>query len=104
MMWPARSRLMRSMIDASVVDFPDPVGPVTSTKPLASRAKSATDAGTPRSSSGLISKGMARMTAPRESRWRKTLTRNRDRPGTVYDRSSSSSFSNVSRWRWVRIP
>ena len=33
-----RVSLMRSMIDASVVDLPEPVGPVTSTKPRGSVA------------------------------------------------------------------
>ena len=33
MMWPARAALMWSIIAASVVDLPEPVGPVTSTRP-----------------------------------------------------------------------
>ena len=33
MMWPFRSRLILSIIAASVVDLPEPVGPVTSTRP-----------------------------------------------------------------------
>ena len=32
-MWSARVRLISSIIAASVVDFPEPVGPVTSTIP-----------------------------------------------------------------------
>ena len=32
-MWHDRVSLMRSMIEASVVDLPEPVGPVTRTKP-----------------------------------------------------------------------
>ena len=43
---------------ARVVDLPEPVGPVTRTKPRGSDAKFATDGGTPRSSSCLISNGM----------------------------------------------
>ncbi len=34
-MWHGRLRLMASIIEARVVDFPDPVGPVTRTGPLA---------------------------------------------------------------------
>ena len=39
-MCSARSRLIRSTIDASVVDLPEPVGPVTSTKPRGLRVNS----------------------------------------------------------------
>ena len=35
-MWHARSQLMASIIEASVVDLPEPVGPVTSTSPCGS--------------------------------------------------------------------
>ena len=42
---------------ASVVDLPEPVGPVTRTKPRGSCAKFDTDGGMPRSSSFLISNG-----------------------------------------------
>ena len=49
MMWPRRSLLILSTRAANVVDFPDPVGPVTSTKPLGRSAKSATTAGSPNS-------------------------------------------------------
>ena len=64
MMWSRRWRLARSTIEASVVDLPEPVGPVTSTKPRGSIAKFATDGGMPRSSSFLISNGMSRNAAP----------------------------------------
>ena len=33
MMWSVRVRLISSIIAASVVDLPEPVGPVTSTRP-----------------------------------------------------------------------
>ena len=33
-MWHARSRLIKSIMLARVVDFPAPVGPVTITRPL----------------------------------------------------------------------
>ena len=58
MMWPARSRFAMSTIAASVVDLPEPVGPVTRTKPRWNRARSVTTDGTPRSSTFLISNGI----------------------------------------------
>ena len=87
-----------SMIDASVVDLPDPVGPVTSTRPRGRSASGATTGGRPRSSSSRISIGMARRTAPTASRWRNTLTRKRARR-PVWLVSSSRSRSNATRWR-----
>ena len=45
----------------------------------------------------LISKGITRKAAPTESRCMKTFTRNRARPGSEYDMSSSSSCSKRSR-------
>ena len=45
-----RSLLIMFTIDANVVVFPDPVGPVTSTKPEGLRAKSMTTCGRPNSS------------------------------------------------------
>jgi hypothetical protein len=55
MMWSARVRFARSTIDARVVDLPEPVGPVTSTRPRGRLAKFATTGGTPSCSSGRIS-------------------------------------------------
>ncbi len=45
-------RLMMSTNDANVVDFPDPVGPVTSTSPWRSSVNMRTDSGTPKSLEG----------------------------------------------------
>ena len=103
MMWTGFSRLTMSTIDASVVDFPDPVGPVTSTRPRGRRPKEAATGGTPSFSRGRISIGITRMTAPIESRWRNTLTRKRARPGSGWERSSSSSSSKRSRCFCVRM-
>jgi hypothetical protein len=69
MMCAARLRLARSSTEASVVVFPEPVGPVTSTRPRGRWAKRDTDSGMPSSSSGLILCGMARKTAPHDVRW-----------------------------------
>ncbi len=38
-MWHSRSLLMRSIIAAKVVDFPEPVGPVIRTSPEGRRAR-----------------------------------------------------------------
>ena len=95
--------LMMSTIEARVVDLPDPVGPVTSTRPRGRLARPLTTAGTPSFSSGTIRYGMARSTAPTESRCTNTLSRNRPTLATGWDVSSSRSDSNFSRWRWVRM-
>jgi len=53
MMWRRSSEFILSIIAASVVDLPEPVGPVTSTRPLGFSAKSDTTLGKPaRRSSG----------------------------------------------------
>ena len=44
-MWSARVRLISSIIAASVVDLPEPVGPVTSTRPRGFSASSCSDVG-----------------------------------------------------------
>ena len=103
MMWACRSRFTMSTMAASVVDFPEPVGPVTTTNPRGYRARSATTLGSSRSSSVLISYGIRRNAAPSESRWKYTFTRNRALPGSEYDMSSSSSCSSRSRIFWGRI-
>ena len=47
MMWHGLVALMMSTSDASVVDLPEPVGPVTSTRPRGRSANCCTDAGKP---------------------------------------------------------
>ena len=66
----ARVRLTRSISEASVVDLPWPVAPVTSTRPRLMRANSPTTGGMPSSSSDMMCSGMARSTAPTEPRWK----------------------------------
>ncbi len=70
------------MIAASVVDFPEPVGPVTSTRPLSIAARRRTGSGIPSCSRVMILVGMTRKTAPEPRCWRKRFTRKRARPGT----------------------
>ena len=82
------------MIAARVEDFPDPVGPVTSTMPLRSVAISASVGGSFSSWSDGIFVGMTRSTAAKVPRCRKTLTRNRARPGRANEKSHAPcSFS-----------
>ncbi len=93
-----RVRLARSSRDASVVVLPEPVGPVTSTRPRGRYAKRPMAAGTPSSSSDLISCGMVRKARPYEPRCAYTLTRNRETPFTLYAKSSSRSRWNCAHW------
>jgi len=77
-------------MDAKVVDFPDPVGPVTMTMPLFFFAKSVTIFGSPSSSEEGTSKGnrlMANATLPR---CRYTFALNLPRPGTPNEKSAFS--------------
>ena len=69
------------MIAASVDDLPDPVGPVTSTMPFFNVAQSAIAGGRPSSWIEGIFCAIMRMTIANEPRWRKTLTRKRQRSG-----------------------
>ena len=70
MMWSSRVRLISSITAASVVDLPEPVGPVTSTRPRGFVVNSFSTGGSPSCSSVLSSAGMMRKAAPRLSRWK----------------------------------
>ena len=70
MMCSLRVSLIRSIIAASVVDLPEPVGPVTSTKPRGFLVKSVSTFGSPRLSSAGISCGIRRKAAPSDARWK----------------------------------
>ena len=80
--WTSRLLLMWSIIPARVVVLPEPVGPVTSTRPRGSMASALSTGGRPSSSSGMAPTLTRRKTMPAEPRERKALTRNRPRPGT----------------------
>ena len=96
-----------SIMEASEVDLPDPVGPVTSINPLICRVMSCATAGKPRSSILGISVSILRSTAawPVEE-WNR-LTRNRKSPMTIARSNSrsrskfarDSSFSRISRMK-----
>ena len=70
MMWSSRVSLITSISEASVVDLPEPVGPVTSTSPRGLFAKSATTGGSPSVSNGTTSNGISRNAAPTAERWK----------------------------------
>ena len=80
-MWSSRSSLITSIIAASVVDLPEPVGPVTRTKPRGFAVRSRSTGGTPSVSRPGISCGTRRKAALTEPRWKKQLTRKRATPG-----------------------
>ena len=75
------------MIAASVDDLPDPVGPVTRTMPFFRVEQSAIAGGRPSSWIDGIFCAIMRMTIAKVPRWRKTLTRKRQRSGSAHDRS-----------------
>ncbi len=74
--------LMCSIIAASVVDLPEPVVPVTSTRPRGSMAIFSITFGSVSCSMVWIRNGITRKTAPMVPRCWKTLTRKRPSPGT----------------------
>src|SRR5437868_10441494 len=88
-MWSCRSVLILSIMAASVVDLPDPVGPLTSTKPRGLSHSLLTTAGSPSWLKDLISNGMSRNTAEVAPRWLNTLARKRARPFRPNEKSSS---------------
>ena len=70
MMCSSRVSLISSIIAARVVDLPEPVGPVTTTKPRGLEVSWCSALGSPSSSSFLIEIGMRRKAAPRLLRWK----------------------------------
>ena len=82
MMCSRRVVLISSIMAASVVDLPEPVGPVMTTNPRGLRVRSWSTWGSPRSSSCGIFIGMRRNAALRALRWKNALTRKRALPGT----------------------
>src|SRR5207245_4616912 len=82
LMWSARVALTRSMMAARVVDLPEPVVPVTSTKPRCSSQILLITGGRFSSSEVRIFVGMTRRTMPTFPRCWKTFTRKRPRPAT----------------------
>ncbi len=82
-MWTSRVSAISRINEASVDDLPDPVGPVISTSPWGSLAKSASTGGRPQSWSEGKLNGTRRKAAEQVPRWRNTDARKRDTPGTL---------------------
>jgi len=95
-MWRAMVALMTSIIEASAVDLPEPVGPVTSTKPCGRIVRSPITGGRFRLPRAGTDDGIALNTAPMTPRWRNALIRNRPKPFKPCEKSSSRFFSNFS--------
>ena len=92
-MWPNSCSLRWFTIAASVVDLPEPVGPVQSTMPRGFIASSANTLGAFSCSRLRIFDGMVRNTAPAPRFWLKALTRNLARPWISNEKSHSSVSS-----------
>ena len=78
---------------ASVVDLPEPVGPVTSTMPRGLSDRSAKILGQLSCSSVRILDGMVRNTAAAPRFWLKALTRKRASPSISNEKSTSRNSS-----------
>jgi hypothetical protein len=76
-----RVSLIRSSIAASVVDLPEPVGPVTSTKPRGFFVNSSSVGGSPSELSFGMSCGIRRNAADSAARCMYAFTRKRALPG-----------------------
>ena len=101
MMCPRRSLLILSIIAASVVDLPEPVGPVTSTRPRGFSAIFVTAGGSPSWSSCLIVNGIWRIATDTQPRCLNTLPRKRASCWMPNEKSSSSSISK--RFFWLSV-
>jgi hypothetical protein len=88
-MWPSSFSLMWLTIAASVVDLPEPVGPVTSTMPRGYSEISVKIFGHFSSSSESTLVGMVRSTADAPRCCTNALTRKRARLGTAKEKSHS---------------
>src|SRR5687767_7424491 len=88
-MWPCSFSLTWLTIAASVVDLPEPVGPVTSTMPRGWSAISAKIFGALRSSSDRILEGIVRITAAAPRCCTNAFTLKRARFGTANEKSHS---------------
>ena len=92
-----RSELILSTSAAKVVDLPEPVGPVTNTKPRGKSANVLTTGGIPSSDADLISFGIKRRAAAKLPRSWKALTRNLPSVPNANEKSNSLSFSKICR-------
>ena len=96
MMCSWRSELILSIIAASEVVLPEPVGPVTSTMPRGLLHSSSITGGKPSSAKLWTLKGTVRKAPPTAPRCMKRLARKRATPRTPKEKSSSLSSSKRS--------
>ena len=81
-MWSARVEFTKSMSAARVVDLPEPVGPVTRTKPLSRSHRLVTTGGRPKASKVGVLEGIVLNTAEIPLRVLKMFTRKFPNVGT----------------------
>ena len=91
-----RVSLMRAMMEARVVDLPDPVGPVSSTRPRGSRASHSATGGSPSSSKVGMSEGIIRRASAISPFWWNALPRSRARSCQVSEKSTSWCSSRMA--------
>ena len=91
-----RVELMWCINDASVVDFPVPVAPVTSTIPWRKSANDLMTLGRFKDSKAGMSVGMCLSTAPMPESFLNKLTLNLPTPSDVYEKSKSWPALNRS--------
>ena len=96
-MWPNSFSFTWLTIAASVVDLPEPVGPVTRIRPRGRSVSSANTLGALRSSSDSTLDGIVRNAAAAPRCWMKALTRKRARFGTAKLKSHSRISSYIFR-------
>src|SRR3569833_31893 len=96
-MWSGRLSLAWLTMPASVVDLPEPVGPVTRTRPRGNMHRSRKILGEPRSSRDMMTEGILRNTAPAPRFWMKALTRKRASLGISNEKSVSKNSSYALR-------
>ena len=107
-MWSGFVSLIRSIIAASVVDLPEPVGPTTSTMPYGLFSSVLHAGGQPSSSSVRTRKGTTRRASAKVPRWLNALARKRPSAGTPNEKStclalcSSASCRSSSREKIIR--
>src|SRR2546427_5547029 len=103
MMLTRRFVLMWLISAASAVDFPDPVTPVTTTRPRGRAAISSSTGGRLSSLIVFTSYGIERNANATVPRCWYTLVRNRPTPGTPMAKSASLCSANSFTWRGVMI-
>ena len=94
--WTDRVSLIRSMIEASVVDLPEPVGPVTRTRPRGRAASWVTAGGRPSSAKPGIFEGIIRSARVIWPRWTKAFPRSRARSPHEKEKSTSRCSASLA--------